>query len=627
TVSTGFVVDDAIVVLENCTRHQEMGKSRIQAAIQGVKEVGFTVISISLSLVAVFIPLLLLGGYIGRLFREFAVVLTCAVLFSMIVSLVTTPMMCAYLLPTSGQKTGLISAWLERFFRKLQKKYVYSLRIVLQHPRTTLLILFLVVIANAVFFVQIPKGFFPIQDTGIIMGNLRTDQSASFLNMSEKLARIEKILREDPAVDQVSLHFSGNRGGGGIFINLKPLRQRKVGIMQVIGRLRGKVNNEPGLQVFMMPAQDIMMGGRSSRSQYQYTLQSDDLSMLKIWAEKLRTALSKNSILMDVDSDTEDRALETCLTIDRDRLSALGVSMRDVDEALNNAFGERQISTIYRSMNQYKVVLEFAPEWLLSPTSLSKIYLPGKDGLVPLFSVAKVSREPSQLSVAHQGQFAAVTISFNLAKGKSLSDAKAVIEETRVLIGMPGKIVGSFQGTAKMFADSVSDMVVLIFAALVLLYIVLGILYERLIHPLTILSTLPSAGIGALLALHFCGKEFSVIALIGVLLLAGIVKKNAIMMVDFALDQARNRGLDSKKAIFEACKLRFRPILMTTAAAVLGAVPLAMGQGDGAELRQPLGITIVGGLIVGQILTLYTTPIVYLFLDKWRGRFWFGRKV
>ncbi|MBQ7456830.1 MAG: efflux RND transporter permease subunit [Desulfovibrio sp.] len=631
TVSTGFVVDDAIVVLENCMRHYEMGKSAKEAAIQGSKEVGFTVVSISLSLVAVFLPLLLLGGYIGRLFREFAIVLTCAVLFSMVISLMTTPMMCAHLFGKKHPKNSqtkevkrsmylltLLGSLFERGFVWMHKGYLRTLHTVLRHPFLTLLVLLAVIVANIVLFIMIPKGFFPTQDTGVIMGGLRTDQSASFLNMEEKLTRIVRVIGEDPAVSQVSAHFSGNRGGGGLFISLKPLKERKVSILAVIGRLRAKVSQEPGLQVFMMPAQDIMMGGRSARSQYQYTLQADDLRALKEWAAKLHAALAKQPLLRDVDTDIEDRALETALTINRDRLAALGISMRDVDSALNNAFGQRQISTIYLDKNQYKVVMEFASPLLEDPQSLAKIYVKGTNGLVPLTSVATVSPSHAPLSVAHQGQFAAVTISFNLPPGVSLSQAKTVIDETRFSLGMPSKIVGSFQGTAKMFSDSLNSQIILIIAAVLFLYIVLGILYESLIHPITILSTIPSAGIGALLALFCCGKEFSVIALIGILLLAGIVKKNAIMMVDFAIDATRSKGYDSANAIFRACKLRFRPIMMTTAAAVFGAIPLALGQGDGAELRQPLGITIVGGLIVGQIVTLYTTPVVYVCLDRAR---------
>ena len=484
----------------------------------------------------------------------------------------------------------------------------------------------LVVAANVWMYVVVPKGFFPQQDTGVIMGGIRADQSASFQDMEVKLARLVRILSADPAVDQVSAHISGGRGGGGVFISLKPLEERGISAQQVIGRLRGKMSSEPGLQIFLQAAQDIMMGGRSSRSQYQYTLQADDLDSLRRWGRRLQQEFAGIRILKDVDSDIEERGLQTLLTINRDALARLGLTMKDVDAALNNAFGQRQVSTIYEEKNQYRVVLEYALPWLEGEDSLGKVWLPGKDGAVPLLGVAEVSPAFAPLSVAHQGQFAAVTLSFNLAEGASLSQAQAAIDEARVRIGMPSTIVGSFQGTAKMYSDTVREQVLLILAALAALYIVLGVLYESLIHPLTILSTLPSAGIGALLALRACGMEFSVIALIGVLLLCGIVKKNAIMMIDFAIEAARTRNLPPREAIHEACRLRFRPIMMTTAAAILGAVPLALGQGDGAEIRQPLGITIVGGLLVSQLLTLYTTPVVYLCLDRarlrWRRRWW-----
>ena len=492
--------------------------------------------------------------------------------------------------------------------------------------KLTLTALLLVVAANVWMYVVVPKGFFPQQDTGVIMGGIRADQSASFQDMEVKLARLVRILSADPAVDQVSAHISGGRGGGGVFISLKPLEERGISAQQVIGRLRGKMSSEPGLQIFLQAAQDIMMGGRSSRSQYQYTLQADDLDSLRRWGRRLQQEFAGIRILKDVDSDIEERGLQTLLTINRDALARLGLTMKDVDAALNNAFGQRQVSTIYEEKNQYRVVLEYALPWLEGEDSLGKVWLPGKDGAVPLLGVAEVSPAFAPLSVAHQGQFAAVTLSFNLAEGASLSQAQAAIDEARVRIGMPSTIVGSFQGTAKMYSDTVREQVLLILAALAALYIVLGVLYESLIHPLTILSTLPSAGIGALLALRACGMEFSVIALIGVLLLCGIVKKNAIMMIDFAIEAARTRNLPPREAIHEACRLRFRPIMMTTAAAILGAVPLALGQGDGAEIRQPLGITIVGGLLVSQLLTLYTTPVVYLCLDRarlrWRRRWW-----
>ncbi|MDY4806676.1 MAG: efflux RND transporter permease subunit, partial [Desulfovibrio sp.] len=587
---------------------------------------------------------LFMGGVVGRLFREFSVVLATAVLVSMVVSLTTTPMMCATLLRPFDEELSRRSARLRaeeggrqgiftrvgqlwgRFLSAMQEGYSRSLYVVLDHWKLTLTVLLLVVAANVWMYIVVPKGFFPQQDTGVIMGGIRADQSASFQDMEVKLARLVRILSADPAVDQVSAHISGGRGGGGVFISLKPLEERGISAQQVIGRLRGKMSSEPGLQIFLQAAQDIMMGGRSSRSQYQYTLQADDLDSLRLWGRRLQQEFTGIRILKDVDSDIEERGLQTLLTINRDALARLGLTMKDVDAALNNAFGQRQVSTIYEEKNQYRVVLEYALPWLEGEDSLGKVWLPGKDGAVPLLGVAEVSPAFAPLSVAHQGQFAAVTLSFNLAEGASLSQAQAAIDEARVRIGMPSTIVGSFQGTAKMYSDTVKDQALLILAALAALYIVLGVLYESLIHPLTILSTLPSAGIGALLALRACGMEFSVIALIGVLLLCGIVKKNAIMMIDFAIEAARTRNLPPREAIHEACRLRFRPIMMTTAAAILGAVPLALGQGDGAEIRQPLGITIVGGLLVSQLLTLYTTPVVYLCLDRarlrWRRRWW-----
>lgn len=647
TISTGFVVDDAIVVLENIVRRIELGESPLRAALRGSREVGFTVVSISISLVAVFAPIVFMGGLIGRLFREFAVVLTASVLISMFVSLTTTPMMCAQVLhPHAEQMARRTKNFqllrrgglrpLARFIYRIsfawsgileltQKGYEKSLAKVLRHPRLTMFALLLVIAGNVWLYIIIPKGFFPQQDTGVLMGGIRADQSASYQSLVGKLENLANVIRADPAVKEVSAHISGARAGGGLFIALKPLEERKISAAKVVQRLRGKLSAEPGLQIFLSPAQDIMMGGRSSRSGYQYTLQSDDLDELRSWGQKLQDALSENPFFKDVNSDIEERGLQTTLTVDRDSLARLGISMNEVDSALNNAFGQRQVSTIYRDKNQYRVVLEYDDNWLQDASALEKVRLPGRDGLVPLLAVATVAPGFAPLSVAHQGQFAAVTISFNLDPGVSLSQAEAVINEIRIKMGIPSTIVGSFQGTARLFTETMNNQIIMILAALAALYIVLGILYESLIHPLTILSTLPSAGVGALLALMLFNMEFSVIALIGVLLLAGIVKKNAIMMIDFALEAQRKKNLNPREAIYEAGVLRFRPIIMTTAAAIMGAIPLALGQGDGAEIRQPLGITIVGGLLVSQLLTLYSTPVVYLYLDHASqscSRFW-----
>lgn len=635
TIATGFVVDDAIVMLENIIRRMELGETPLRAALRGSREVGFTIISISISLVAVFAPIIFLGGMIGRLFQEFAIVLATSVLISMFVSLTTTPMMCATLLqpvknrpratsppPRNGflkisrglcQRLGVF--WGQQL-EKILCFYGKSLSLVLEHPAITLLLLLAVIACNVWLYIIIPKGFFPQQDTGILMGGIRADQSASYQSLVGKMERLIEAIQADPAVDQVSGHISGARAGGGVFIALKPLAERKLSAQMVVARLRDKLSSEPGLRIFLQPAQDIMMGGRGARSGYQYTLQADNLEQLREWGRKLQEALAANPLFKDVDSDIEERGLQTMLTVNRDALSRLGLTMAQVDAALNNAFGQRQVSTIYKDKNQYRVVLEFQQDWLNDASALEKVYLPGKEGLVPLLSVASVAPGFAPLSVAHQGQFAAVTIAFNLDPGVSLSQAQAAIEETRIKIGMPATILGSFQGTAKMFNETMGNQAIIILAALAALYIVLGILYESLIQPLTILSTLPSAGVGALLALILFNMEFSIIALIGVLLLAGIVKKNAIMMIDFALEAQRGQNLDAKAAIHKACLLRFRPILMTTAAAVMGAIPLAIGYGDGAEIRQPLGITIVGGLLVSQLLTLYSTPVVYICLDK-----------
>lgn len=645
TIATGFVVDDAIVVLENIVRRLEKGVTPMRAALAGSREVCFTIVSITFSLVAVFIPILLMPGILGSIFQEFAVVLAVAVLISMCISLTTTPMMCAYLLQSreeylatqlkNADKSGLLAqiarawtavlnAW-SRMLDKLRDKYATSVHVVVNHPKLTMCAFFLVLAANVWLYIIIPKGFFPQQDTGMLMGNIRMDQSLSFQAGSEKIRRIQDIVRSDPAVAKVSSHYSGGRGSSGMFITLKPLEERGVKAQQVIERLRPRVMSEPGTQVFLQAAQDLQMGGRSSRSQYQYTLQGDNISELRQWSRKLAAELSKSKILTDVDTDLEERGLKTMLTVNRDLLARYGVTMAQFNNALGLAYGQSQISTIYKDMNQYKVVLDFDQAWWQAPEQLEVIRLPGRDGLVPLSSVAEISQGFSALSVAHQGQFAAITVSFNLAAGKALSDAQQEIEDAQVRIGMPGTVIGSFQGTAKMYSDTVTDMLLLILSAIVVLYIVLGILYESLIHPLTILSTLPPAGGGALIALMLFGAEFTIIALIGVLLLCGLVKKNAILMIDFALTAERECRMPPKEAILTACRLRFRPIMMTTLAAMFGAVPLAIGQGDGAELRQPLGIAIVGGLALSQLLTLYTTPVIFLCLDNIRHSWTFRR--
>ncbi len=645
TIATGFVVDDAIVVLENIVRRLEKGMTPMRAALMGSREVCFTIISITLSLVAVFIPILLMPGIMGSIFQEFAVVLAVAVLISMAVSLTTTPMMCAYMLQSREEylasqlraagRTGLaaaagrawtavLDAW-SHFLDRLRDRYAASVHVVVDHPKITMTVFFLVLAANVWLYIIIPKGFFPQQDTGMIMGGIRMDQSLSFQAGSDKIRRIQAIVRSDPAVDKVSSHYSGGRGSSGMFITLKPLEERGVNAQQVIDRLRPKLMAEPGTQVFLQAAQDLQMGGRSSRSQYQYTLQGDDIGELREWSRRLAAELGKSKVLKDVDTDLEERGLETVLTVNRDLLSRYGVTMSAFDNALGLAYGQTQISTIYEDRSQYKVVIDFDAEWWQAPEQLEAIRLPGRDGLVPLSSVATVGAGFSSLSVAHQGQFAAVTVSFNLAAGMAMSDAQREIEDAQVRIGMPNTVIGSFQGTAKMYSDTASSMIILILSAIVVLYIVLGILYESLIHPLTILSTLPPAGGGALIALMLFGAQFTIIALIGVLLLCGLVKKNAILMIDFALTAERTYRMKPREAILTACRLRFRPIMMTTFAAMFGAVPLAIGQGDGAELRQPLGIAIVGGLAVSQLLTLYTTPVIFLCLDNLRHRFTFRR--
>src|SRR5450432_463886 len=619
TIATGFVVDDAIVVLENVSRHVEEGMSPMKASLQWAREVGFTVLSMSISLIAVFIPILLMGGIVGRYFREFAVTLSVAILISLVLSLTMTPMMCSRLLRSEkGQRHGRLHALSERAFGAMHRGYERSLTWALDHGLVMIAILAAVVCLNIYLYIIIPKGFFPTQDTGRLTGFIQADQSISFQAMQPKLASFVAIVRADPAVENVVAFTGGSqRNTGQMFVQLKPLAERKDSADKIIARLRVKLADEPGANLFLNPVQDIRVGGRQANATYQYTLQADDLAELRTWEPRIRQALSQLPQLVDVNTDQQEKGLQTSLVIDRDAATRLGVSPKTIDTTLNDAFGQRQVSTIYSALNQYHVVMEAAPEYWQSPDSLDHVYVSNSQGAsVPLSAFAHYAATNTSLGVNHQSQFVASTISFNLPEGTSLGQATLAIEDALARIGVPATIRGSFQGTARAFQDSLSSQPWLILAALLTVYIVLGILYESYVHPITILSTLPSAGVGALLALLLFQKEFSVIALIGVILLIGIVKKNAIMMIDFALEAERNRGRSSRDAIFEACLLRFRPIMMTTMAALLAAVPLALGTGDGAEFRQPLGISIVGGLIVSQMLTLFTTPVVYLYLDR-----------
>jgi multidrug efflux pump len=626
TISTGFVVDDAIVVIENISRYLEQGYAPMEAALKGASEIGFTVLSMSTSLVAVFIPILLMGGIVGRLFREFAVVLSAAVGISMIVSLTTTPMMCAKLLrhEDPNKKHNFLYRLSESGFNWLHDTYVRGLRWVLRHQPVTLLITGATIALAVYLYVVIPKGFFPQQDTGRIMGGILASQDISFQAMQAKMAQFIDIVKDDQAVDNV-VGFSGGGSGaentGRVFAALKPLSERKLTADQVIARLRRKLSVVPGATLFFQAVQDVQIGGRLANAQYQYTLQGDNLEDLMAWAPKMQDKLKGLRELRDFSSDQQNHGLEASLVIDRDTASRLGLAPATIDNVLYDAFGQRQVSTMYTEINQYHVVMEVDPKFGENPDALNHIYVPASNGEeIPLSAFTHYEPDSTSLTVNHQGQFPAVTFSFNLAPGVALGQAVNTIMDTERTLGLPADIHPSFQGTAQAFQSSLSSEPLLILAALFTVYIVLGMLYESYIHPITILSTLPSAGVGALLALLLFKIELTIIALVGIILLIGIVKKNAIMMIDFAVIAERDKGMAPEDAIYEACLLRFRPIMMTTAAALFGGLPIALGTGMGAELRRPLGIAIVGGLIVSQMLTLFTTPVLYLYMDRLRLR-------
>ena len=629
TVSTGFVVDDAIVVIENITRHLEQGLTPMQAALKGASEIGFTVLTISISLIAVFIPLLLMGGVVGRLFREFAITLSVAIVISMAVSLATTPMMCAHLL-AQHESHGWLYTQSERAFTWIVNSYGRTLAGVLRHPALTLVVLLATIGLNVYLFIRVPKGFFPQQDNGRMMGAIQGDQATSFQAMDNILRRMVDIVVADPAVDTVNGFTGGGGPGGGaansarMFISLKPLAERKVAADEVIARLRPKLSRVPGASLFLQASQDVRVGGRMSSALYQFTMRGDNLQDLTSFAPRMMAELKNIPIIADVNSDQQNRGLQTLLEYDRDTAARFGISPQLIDNTLYDAFGQRPVSTMYTSLNQYHVVMEAAPKYWQSPSFLNEIYVHSPSSQqVPLGTLARYGPSAAPLAVTHQGLFPAITLSFNLQPGVALGEGVDAINEAAARAAIPPTIQTGFAGTAQAYQDSLGSEPYLIAAALAAVYIVLGMLYESYIHPITILSTLPSAGVGALLALLLTKTDLSVIAIIGIVLLIGIVKKNAIMMIDFAIAAERNEGKSSRDSIFEACLLRFRPILMTTMAALLGALPLALGTGMGSELRRPLGITIIGGLIVSQLLTLYTTPVVYLYFDRMQ-HWWYG---
>jgi len=620
TISTGFVVDDAIVVIENITRYMEQGMRPLEAAYRGAKEIGFTVVSISLSLISVFIPILMMGGIVGRLFREFAVTLSVAILVSLAVSLTTTPMMCSLLLkPHAEEHHGAFYQASEKVFAAILNVYDSSLQWVLKHAAFTLTVLLLTIAGNIYLLIVIPKGFFPQQDTGILQGGILGAQDISYQRMEELTRRFVTLIKSDPAVEHITAYTGGFGAinGGYVNVGLKPLDQRKISAGQVINRLRPKLSSLPGAVVFLQAAQDLRIGGRSSNAQYQYTIQSDNVRDLVQWGPSLLRQIRRLPGFTDANSDQQNNGLEALLDYDRATATRMGITPQLIDKTLYDAFGQAEVSTMYTSLNQYYVVMEVAPKFWQSPQALNDIYLtPTVGAAVPLNAVAHFQSTTAPLAVNHQGQFPSVTVSFNLAEGMALSDAAAEISQMEQKMGMPDTIRGMFSGTLEAYQQSLSTEPMLIITALLAVYIVLGVLYESYIHPITILSTIPSAGVGAVLALMLFHIDLNVIALIGIILLIGIVKKNAILMIDFAITVERTEHKSSRDAIYQACLLRFRPILMTTMAALFGALPLALGTGTGSELRRPLGITIVGGLIFSQMLTLYTTPVVYLYLDR-----------